>query len=56
MYQGKKWSSREKRPVNKWEEEGVKLMMAEILTSCFKSVFKRRMRRKFGELEGNDDF
>ena len=45
-----------KRPVNKWEEEGVKLMMAEILTSCFKSVFKRKMRRKFGQLEGNNDF
>lgn len=37
MYQGKKWSSREKRLVHKWEEEGVKLMMAEILTSCVKS-------------------
>ena len=57
MYQGgEKESSREKRPVNKWEEEGVKLMMAEILTSCFRSVFKRKMRRKFGQLEGNNDF
>lgn len=31
-------------------------MMAEILTSCFKSVFKRKMRRQFGQLEGKNDF
>lgn len=31
-------------------------MTAEILTSCFKSVFKRKIIRKFGQLEGNDDF